>query len=60
VDYRVIPEYGISSASIKVIERCLTMRVEQMPHPIAAQPNQTRGGKSLERMIAGFIHKIWK
>jgi hypothetical protein len=32
--------------------------VEQIPQPMAAEPNQSRGGKSLARMVAGTMHKI--
>lgn len=35
-----------------------TMRVEQIPQPTAAKPNQSRGGVSLARRVAGTMHKI--
>ena len=35
-----------------------TMRTEHKPHPMAAHPNQMRGGKSLEVTVAGIWQRI--
>ena len=37
----------------------LTINVEDRPHPMTAHPNQIRGGKSLDVIVAGIWQSIW-
>lgn len=37
----------------------LAMRVEQIPHPIVAQPIQIRGGNNFEVTVTGIWTKIY-
>jgi hypothetical protein len=48
----------VSTAFKRDVKRRPTMSVEQMPQPIAAEPKNSRGGKSLARMVAGTGHRI--
>ena len=61
VDYNagMLNHVALSIERGKKERRRLTINVEDRPHPMTAHPNQIRGGKSLDVIVAGIWQSIW-